>query len=183
MESGGNPCAIGNPLEAGPDGYPREMGLAQSYNPDDMTAAGVSSAAVRAYCMPGRDNPIVYKGRELRGFSDRLTRELTADELAQQAELAAHTIGKAMDAAALKMRAAGASWPERDWWTMVKLQHNLPGLARGVVLVARALGRAPASWGEFREHALAVTYDPETEAHRAELAHYLDIAEHAAEVV
>jgi len=183
MESGGNPCAIGNPAEAGPDGQPREVGLAQSYNPDDLAAAGISAGEVRAYCVRGRNNTVTYKGHVVQGFSDRMTRELTEAELAQQAQLAAATIARAMDGAARKMRAAGASWPERDWWALVKLQHNLPGLASGVAVVARALGRAPASWREFRDHALSVVYDPQTELHRADFPHELDIAERAAEVV
>lgn len=183
MESAGNPCAIGNPTEQGPDGYPREMGLAQSYNPDDLNAARVKSEAMRAYCVPGSDHLVNYRGRMVRGFSGELRRHLTPEEMQQAIEVAVATIATASDAASRIMQQAGAQWSERDYWTFVKLRHNMPGLAKGLIAVARGLGRAPASWAEFREHALAVVYDRATEAHRADFPHELDVAQRAGEVV
>ena len=53
IESGGNPCAIGDPSQRGPDGQPRELGIAQLHNPDDLRRVGVTGAELRAYCVPG----------------------------------------------------------------------------------------------------------------------------------
>ena len=183
MESGGNPCAIGNPREQGPDGYPREMGLAQSYNPDDLQAAGVKSEQIRDYCVPGTDNPTSYRGQTVRGFSGKVRRPLTPAEMEQAIAVAVATIAAASDAASRIMQQAGAQWSERDYWTFCKLRHNMPGLARGLIAVARGLGRAPATWAEFREHVMAVVFDQATEAHRADFPHELDVAERAGQVV
>ena len=48
MESGGNPAAIGSPAQLGPDGFPREVGLGQLYNPDDFARQGLTTTPFRA---------------------------------------------------------------------------------------------------------------------------------------
>ena len=156
MESGGNPCSVGNPGAHAPDGFPREMGIAQFYNPDDLKMLGATSAELRAYCVPGDQHDVVYKGKTIKGFSQALTRPLTPEEIAKQAAMTVGLIHKAVGSATADLMAAGATSPawsktSRDFWRLVKLQHGLPVLSReGLPAVKAFLGRAPSSWAEFR---------------------------------
>jgi hypothetical protein len=44
----------------------------------------------------------------------------------------------------------GASWAPGSFWTLVKLFHGAPAVAKeGVVAVTKYLGRAPQDWAEF----------------------------------
>ncbi len=164
-ESGGNPCAIGKPGAKGPDGNPREMGIAQLYNPDDLRDFGVTGDELRAYCVPG---------------TQTVSRPLTEAEVQQQASLLVRKISKSRSEASHYMTLAGARWPSDgvDFWRLVKLVHGLPGLVHGLVTVAHHLGRAP-SWSEFRRviEAGEVTLDAATEGYRAEFGRAFDNAE------
>jgi hypothetical protein len=169
IESGGNPCAIGDPSQRGPDGEPRELGIAQLHNPDDLRAVGVASSELRAYCVPG---------------TGVLARPLTLPEMSTQAVAAVGLIANCMAAADLDLAAVGARWTGRDYWTLVKLRHGLPGLARsGLLAVTRLLGRAPESWREFRAALGQVTLDRETMRYRGRFAAILDNAERCASVL
>ena len=150
LESGGNPCAVGHPAAHGPDGNPREIGISQLYNPDDLARFGVTGAQLRAYCVPGDDHAIVYKGRTVRGFSSALLRPLTAAEMQQQADATIDLIARCMVMATRDLVAvhADAAWSPstRNYWTLVKLQHGLPGLSHAGLRagVHRPLRRARA---------------------------------------
>jgi hypothetical protein len=187
LESGGNPCAIGSPASRGPDGNPRELGIAQFYNPDDLRRFGVTGTQLRAYCVPGDNHAVTYKGRTVRGFSSALLRPLTATEMQEQADAAVKLIAYCMSTATRDLRAvnAGATWSPatRNFWTMVKLQHGLPGLSRsGLRAVARRLGRAPRSWEEFKATIGEVELDRETTKYRDVFPAILRNAERCASV-
>src|SRR5262245_23473418 len=84
MESGGNPCEIGYPPAKGPDGMPREMGIGQFYNPDDLRRLGLTSTQLRAYCVPGDDHEVMFRGKKVRGFSRDMKRPMTPAEMLDQ---------------------------------------------------------------------------------------------------
>ncbi len=156
-ESGGNPCAIGRADQKGPDGFPREMGIAQLYNPTDLRELRLSSSALRAYCSIDPND------------LERVIRPLTPAEISVQAKAAIDMVVKSRTAAEHALMAAGATWrsDSRDFWRLVKLVHGLPGLVNGLSAVAKHLGRPPASWSEFRkaiEH--DVKLDVVTESYR-----------------
>ena len=48
VESNGNPCAVGSLKAFGPDGNPREMGIGQFYNPDDVVRLKLTGSELRA---------------------------------------------------------------------------------------------------------------------------------------
>jgi hypothetical protein len=188
-ESGGNPCAIGDPTAHGWCGdrqctdprygaFPREMGVAQIYNAHDFKELGINPSEFRAYCGPSQGGQ----------FSQVVARPLTQDEIKQQAKAA---IGKIkMDSVTATHQLmninAGPAWaPDRqDFWRLVKLQHGLPGLASsGLPTVSRKLGRAPINWSEFRKTVAAVHLDRGTERYRNQFNRILDNAEKTASSV
>jgi len=188
MESGGNPCAIGYPAAKGPDGNPKEMGIAQLYNPDDLQRFGATGAELRAYCVPGDQHDVVYKGKTIKGFSQALARPLTAAEMQRQADLAVDLMSSSMIAATHDLTSiqASSAWSPstRNYWALVKLQHGLPALSReGLPRVAAFLKRPPSSFKEFRtliENG-SVKLDDETEKeYRADYARVFDNAEECA---
>lgn len=189
-ESAGNPCAIGSPEQYGPDGAPRELGIYQFFNPDDLQFLKLTSTQLRAYCSP---NKVPYKVKRrdgtvatVMGPSQEVIRPLTADELGVQGKGTVDKIVKDRGTASRWATAARLTWPSDgvDFWRLVKLVHGLPGLVSvGLVNVAAHLGHAPTSWAEFR-HAIesgAVHCDAATEAHRGDdnFGHIFDNAEKA----
>lgn len=156
MESGGNPCAVGYPPDRGPDGYPRELGIAQLYNPDDLNVVDprLTGAELRACCVPGDRHEATFRGKAVRGFSPRMARPMTTQEVSRQAAGAVGLIARSAREATQALLAAGAgpawSTTTRDYWAMVKLRHALPVVvATGLPGVVGKLGRAPRSWAEF----------------------------------
>ncbi len=170
-ESGGNPCAIGNPEGYGPDGNPREMGIYQFYNPDDLKLLKLTGAGLRTYCSAERVTYKTKDGRTVLGPSQRVSRLLTAAEVTEQANATIDKIVQSRSYAAHYTAASGIAWPFDgvDFWRLVKLVHGLPGLVNtGIAHVTAHLGRAPISWAEFRHliESGAVKCDPATEGYR-----------------
>jgi hypothetical protein len=156
LESGGNPCAVGYPSSRGPDGYPREMGIAQFYNPDDLQRLGLTSSELRAYCVPGDQHETTWRGKKIRGFSSKLARPLTSSEMQRQADATVSLISWSMTRVRqiLTSIGAGAAWSptRRDFWRLVKLEHGLPVLiSEGLIRINAKLGRAPRDWEEFKQ--------------------------------
>jgi hypothetical protein len=137
LESGGNPCSFGRPQDKGPDGQPRELGLGQIYNPDDLKRLGVDAAAFRAYCQMG---------------TQTVTRALTFDEMrAQVLHTLLREIDHCIDLADRTMRRYQLRWQGFAYWALVKAPHALPALmGRGMPAVVGVLQRAPRTWREFR---------------------------------
>lgn len=191
MESGGNPCAIGYPPAHGPDGYPLELGIAQLYNPDDLRLVipPLTGAELRAYCVPGDQHEILYKGKVIRGFSQALLRPLLPEERTRQAQGAIALIGASVRHAENDLRSAGAAgigWSRdgRDFWRLVKLQHGLPAFSReGMPAVSRLLGRAPRGWTEFTASLSKVTLGRAAESRRGDLPASISNAERCAGVL
>jgi hypothetical protein len=146
VESAGNPCAVGKIGVNGPDGNPREMGLGQIYNPDDLKTLGASGDELRAYCIPG---------------TQKLSRPLTASEMDRQVALTIALAVKCRNAAIADYRSVGGAWAEltpRDQGKFTKLRHGLPVLSRQGHAVAKVhYGRPAANWGEFTA---AVAHSP-----------------------
>lgn len=186
-ESGGNPCAIGAPGAVGPDGNPRELGIYQVYNPDDLRKFGVTGAQLRAYCVAGMA-PVNYKGKTVLSHSQGVARPLTAQEMQQQVDVVVAKIKESRDVAGRDATAAGVTWPRtpdaagRDFWRLVKLVHGLPGLVHGLPTVAARIGHPPASWSEFRSaiESGSVVLDPKTEGYRSQFSSLFNNAEKAA---
>jgi hypothetical protein len=156
IESGGNPCAIGAPGAKGPDGFPREQGIGQFYNPDDMKALGIKSGEFRKYCKSDGSGVCI--------------RKLTSDEVGAQAKALSNLILRCRNTADTSMQKNGLGWDEPDRWKLVKLSHGLPGLVKtGMALVTAKLGRAPHDWWEYKATILAgLPMDSGTEKYRAE---------------
>ena len=151
MESDGAPCAFGRASELGPDGFPREIGLGQLYNPDDfkllkLTERGITPTTLRSYCVPG---------------TQRRSRALTDEEMEQQVRHAVlDLIQRCMGEADRTVARFGLQWSPRDYWTLVKSFHAMPVISdNGMPAVAKKIGRAPRSWSEFRE-ALGMNANP-----------------------
>lgn len=170
VESGGNPCAIGAIGAKGPDGFPREMGIAQLYNPDDLKRfGGLKSEALRAYCATDG--------------SSKCTRALTSTEMASQVAALLALLSECETEAHQDAHKAGLQWSDHDMACLTKLQHGLPGISRtGLPAVKQYLGRPPYTWGEFREALGHVKLDIGTERYRSGFASVLNNAEKTAEV-
>ena len=128
-ESYGNPCALGV------KGH--EAGIAQTWHPDD-DRYGATYDELRAACVED---------------SQDLARSLTDDEKDLQVASLVGLVRSSRDAARAQMARAGVTWPETssDFWKLVKLRHALPAWgADYLVPCKKALGHAPATFGEFR---------------------------------
>jgi len=137
VESGGNPCAVGSFKQRGPDGHPRELGIAQFYNPDDLIRIKLTGNQLRAYCIPE---------------TQKLSRPLTAEEMRQQAQATIDLILYCRQRAIRDLQEIGASWDRkgRDFYALIKLQHGLPIVPKkGLPVVTKLLGRPPNSFAEF----------------------------------
>jgi hypothetical protein len=180
MESGGNPCSVGNPGQLGPDGNPAEIGLGQLYNPDDFRAFKISTQSFRAYAptaaplaaayrqavadltaakkagRPDTDPAVIDAKRRMASASHQIqsrTRPLTQAEMDDQVRWT--LLAKVNEDLAVADRAVAqysiAHWSAPDFWKLVKAPHALPAiLGNGLPAVVKKLGRAPASWHEFR---------------------------------
>lgn len=177
LESGGNPGAVGDPGQLGPDQEPAEIGLGQLYNPDDFRAFGQSPAAFRAYLPAAAPLASAYRAAKIdwqaaQGRHDdaaaadakarmsaaartmqTVTRPLTSAEMDQQARWTLLAkIDQCMHTADQTVaKFSLAHWSVPDYWKLVKAPHALPViLSSGMPAVVKKLGRAPSSWAEFR---------------------------------
>ena len=159
-ESGGNPCAVGSITAKGPDGNPREMGLFQLYNPDDLKRVGVTGSELRAYCVPG---------------TQRVSRKLTPAEMTTQVRAGIQLIKLSRSSAIAAIAKVGADFGRGpDFWRFVKLAHALPALLNpGIVVVTKTLGRPPRDWAEFRKTAENIQWNSLDPAY-ANIAKYQD---------
>lgn len=147
-ESGGNVCAIGNINQdgigaGGGDAAFREVGIGQSYNPDDLKAAGTTGLQMRAACLYVGPADLAAAGKATdRGAAQTLARGLTQDDIAYHAQVFGNLVARCrarVDASAFASL-AGSS----DYWTAVKLVHGLPGIiSHNLPQLATTLGRAP----------------------------------------
>lgn len=123
IESDGDEGSIGQPGAKGPDGYPKEVGLLQLYNPDDFTSLGFTPAQLL-----NADN--VSKAQMYINFV--LLKKRTADHVLATAHIA---------------------WPTNspDYWSAVKFEHASVAYPPTMYAqVTAKLGRPPISWREFR---------------------------------
>ena len=165
IESGGNPCAVGNPGQLGQGSdQPAEIGLGQLYNPDDFVHLHAPPAAsFRAYAPAAA--PLAAQYRQAIGTGDSATarhvaleiqsrtRPLTPDEVDAQVRwtLLAKIADDMTTADHAVARYSLSHWSLPDYWKLVKAPHALPGiLDQGLPAVVQKLGRAPVSWAEFR---------------------------------
>lgn len=175
VESGGNPCAVGNFKQRGPDGHPREMGIGQFYNPDDLVRIKLTGDQLRAYCIPE---------------TQKLSRPLTPEEMRQQAKATIDLILYCRERAIRDLSGVGAPMNEawnpkaRDFYALIKLQHGLPGIPKkGFPAVTRLLGHPPRSFAEFSEAISHVNLGEATERYRASIPRILANAVKTASVV
>jgi hypothetical protein len=136
LESDGNPCAIGDPVNGEGSNFPQEMGIMQVYNPDYISILGFDPAELRAYCGAN--------------FSQSVTRILTQDEMMYQGNLLIKLVDYCVTESNQYMMQASIAWGinTQDYWKAVKLWHALPGLVKGFPFVTQKLGRPPVDWKE-----------------------------------
>ena len=170
IESGGNPCAIGSPAQTGPDGFPREIGLGQIYNPDDFARMKIAPAPFRAYAL-------VATADETRALAAQYTAAVTARDAATlhaiAVKLQARSRALTPDEMDAQVRytllmpivhdmviADGIvatdklAWSMVDYWKLVKAPHALPAiLGNGMPAVVSKLGRAPSCVGRISNRA------------------------------
>lgn len=128
-ESGGNPCATGKLV----DGVSIENGLFQLYSPDDDHIA----------------TPAQLHGSFCSGQA--CTRDLTLDEARIQVASGIAYVRICRTRARTQLAQAGVEWDETgsDFWSLVKMQHNLPSIPKVYIPKLR-----PSSWDEFKEGVL-----------------------------
>jgi hypothetical protein len=133
-ESGGNPCSLGIPGV--------EAGIMQTFHPSD-DRFGATFSQLRTMCSGSTQ-----------------IRPMTPDEQILQAQVAVNAIRAFKEAARSRLAAVGASWPESsvDFWNFVKLTHGLPAMQTDLLRqITASLGRAPASWNEFRQIVMSMS--------------------------
>jgi hypothetical protein len=128
-ESGGNPCSTGKIV----NGASIENGLFQLYSPDDDHIA----------------TPSQLHGSFCNGQT--CTRDLTLDEARIQVASGIAYVRICRERARAQLKQAGVDWDEAgsDFWSLVKMQHNLPSVPKMYMQKLR-----PASWTEFKEGVL-----------------------------
>jgi len=126
-ESGGNPCSTGAPAKTG--GGSIENGIFQLYSPDDDHLA----------------TPAQLHGSFCSGQT--CTRDLTLDEARIQVASGIAYVRSCRERARAQLKQAGVTWDEKgkDFWSLVKMQHNLPSIPKQYIPKLR-----PASWSEFK---------------------------------
>lgn len=164
IESGGNPCAVGDPGQLGQGSdQPAEIGLGQLYNPDDFVHLKAPPAAsFRAYAPAAAPLAAAYRQAQASGDKATMasiarqmqtrTRALTPSEMDDQVHwtLLAKIASDKAYVDQLFQR-DGIQWSQVDYWTAVKAPHALPAiLGNGMPAVIKKLGRPPSSWKEFR---------------------------------
>jgi hypothetical protein len=126
-ESGGNPCATGAPAKSG--GGSIENGIFQLYSPDDDRFA----------------TPEQLHGSFCSGQT--CIRDLTLDEARIQVSSGIAQVNSLRNLARAHLKGAGVVWQEvgSDFWSLVKMEHNVPVVCRDYLKTLR-----PASWSEFK---------------------------------
>ncbi len=130
-ESGGNPCSTGAPAKTG--GGSIENGIFQLYSPDDDHLA----------------TPAQLHGSFCSGQT--YTRDLTLDEARIQVASGIAYVRSCRERARAQLKQAGVTWDEKgkDFWSLVKMQHNLPSVPKTYIPKLR-----PSSWSDFKQGVL-----------------------------
>ena len=130
-ESGGNPCSTGAPAKTG--GGSIENGIFQLYSPDDDHLA----------------TPAQLHGSFCSGQT--CIRDLTLDEARIQVASGIAYVRICRERARAQLKQIGVTWDEtgRDFWSLVKMQHNLPSIPKQYIPKLR-----PSSWSEFKQGVL-----------------------------
>ena len=130
-ESGGNPCSTGAPAKTG--GGSIENGIFQLYSPDDDHLA----------------TPAQLHGSFCTGQT--CTRDLTLEEARIQVASGIAYVRSCRERARAQLKQAGVTWDEAgtDFWSLVKMQHNLPSVPKQYIPKLR-----PSSWSEFKQGVL-----------------------------
>ena len=153
-ESGGNPCAVGNPWENFDQG-PFESGPFQFMYPHDIRQAGTTVPAMRANCaMPVPSFPGLSKASSK---AEKLQALQAAQKQARpltDAERLQHVLaGLTYIANTMKLvDATGVGWSKTDpgYWALVKAHHGASSWpAAGVQLAKQGLGHMPKDWAEL----------------------------------
>jgi hypothetical protein len=128
-ESGGNPCSTGKIV----NGASIENGLFQLYSPDDDHFA--TPAQLHGSFCSGQNT----------------LRDLTLEEARIQVASGIAYVRLCRERARAQLKKGNVSWDEtgRDFWSLVKMQHNLPSVPQTYIPKLR-----PASWSEFKAGAL-----------------------------
>jgi hypothetical protein len=126
-ESGGNPCATGAPAKSGSGSI--ENGIFQLYSPDDDRFA-TPAQLHGAFCS-----------------GQTCIRDLTLEEARIQVASGIAQVTSLRNLARAHLKAAGVVWQEgsSDFWSLVKMEHNIPVACRDYLKTLR-----PASWSEFK---------------------------------
>ena len=124
-ESGGNPCSTGKIV----NGASIENGLFQLYSPDDDHFA----------------TPAQLHGDFCSGQT--CTRNLTLEEARIQVASGIAYVRLCRDRARAQLKQGSVVWDETgsDFWSLVKMQHNLPSVPKMYIPKLR-----PSSWAEFK---------------------------------
>lgn len=126
-ESGGNPCATGAPAKSG--GGSIENGIFQLYSPDDDRFA-TPAQLHGAFCS-----------------GQTCIRDLTLEEARIQVASGIAQVNSLRNLARAHLKGAGVVWEEvgSDFWSLVKMEHNVPVVCRDYLKTLR-----PTSWSEFK---------------------------------
>jgi hypothetical protein len=126
-ESRGNPCAAGAPAKTG--GGSIENGIFQLYSPDDDHFA----------------TPAQLHGSFCSGPT--CIRDLTPEEARIQVASGIASLNSLRNLARAHLKGAGVAWEEvgSDFWSLVKMEHNVPVVCRDYLKTLR-----PTSWSEFK---------------------------------